>query len=52
MKAAHQKTGRNEWRPGLWRVGRRIGWHDPARQSAGSEILAIIIAKREFEGEQ
>jgi hypothetical protein len=53
----HTETkGSNEWRPGLWwRVGRRIGvgGMTPAHQSKHiSEILAVIMAKREMEKKQ
>jgi hypothetical protein len=46
----------NVWRPGMWwRVGRRIGvgGMTPAHQCKHiSEIIAVIMAKREIERDQ
>lgn len=48
--------GENVWRPGMWwRVGRRIGvgGMTPAHQCKHiSEIIAVIMAKREFDQNQ
>lgn len=50
------QKGENTWRPGMWwRVGRRIGvgGMTPAYQCKHiSEIIAVIMAKREFDRKQ